>query len=173
MGNWVRSGGWRGLWGRGGGRVYDGEFGDGDGCLDEGSEDPGVDGGKLELEPVAGLVAAEEGGGFVLVEAGDDGEVGAGAGAQVGAFDEDGDCGPGYFGGGVGWGRGGGQAGNDGGDGVLRFAGFGDEGGDGGRADRLLDDLEQAGIAEDAHLGGGHPAGDAVGEVGGEPGAIG
>ena len=59
-----------------------------------------------------------------------------GSGAQVGAFDEDGDCGPGYFGGRarVGKGRGGGQADNDGGDGILilRFAGFGDEGGDGG-----------------------------------------
>ena len=67
--------------------------------MDEGGEDPAEAGGKLELEPVAGLVAAEEGGGFVLVEAADDGEVGAGSGAQVGAFDEDGDGGAGYFGG--------------------------------------------------------------------------
>ena len=56
---------------------------------------------------------------------------------------------------------------------VLGFAGFGDEGGDDGGAERFLDDFEFAGVAEDAHLGGGHPAGDAVGEVGGEPGAIG
>ena len=64
-------------------------------------EDPGGASaiGKLDLEPVAGLVASEEGGGFVLVEAADDGEVGAGSGAEVGAFDEDGDCGAGYFGG--------------------------------------------------------------------------
>ena len=69
--------------------------------------------GKLDLEPVAGLVASEQGGLFVLVEAADDGEVGAGSGAQVGAFDEDGDCGAGYFGGsgGRGKGRGGGGAG--------------------------------------------------------------
>ena len=92
-----------------GGGSNEGEFGDGDGGLDEGGEDPGGAIGELDLEPVAGLVAAEEGGGFVLVEAGDDGEVGAGAGAEVGAFDEDGDCGPGYFGGRGG--RGGGGAG--------------------------------------------------------------
>ena len=46
-----------------------------------GGEDPGGAIGEFDLEPVAGLVAAEEGGGFVLVEAGDDGEVGAEAGA--------------------------------------------------------------------------------------------
>ena len=66
---------------------------------------------EFDLEPVAGLVAAEEGGGFVLVEAGDDGEVGARAGAEVGAFDEDGDCGPVISGEGEGRGRGGGGAG--------------------------------------------------------------
>ena len=32
LGDWVRSGDWRGFWG--GGRVDEGEFGDGDGCLD-------------------------------------------------------------------------------------------------------------------------------------------
>ena len=57
--------------------------------------------------------------------------------------------------------------------GGLGFAGFGDEGGDDGGAERFLDDFEFVGVAEDAHLCGGHPAGDAVGEVGGEPDTIG
>ena len=57
--------------------------------------------------------------------------------------------------------------------GDLGLAGFGDEGGDDGRAERFLDDFELGGIAEDAHLGGRHPASDAVGKVDGEPGAVG
>ena len=61
---------------------------------------------ELELEPVAGLVAAEEGGLFVLVEAGDDGEVGAGAGADVGASTMTVTAGPVIWGGsGVDWGE--------------------------------------------------------------------
>lgn len=85
---------------RGGGRVDGGEAGDGDGCPDEGGEDPGGAVRALKLEPVAGLVAAEEGGGFFAVEDADDGVAGAGAGAQVGAFDSDGEGRAGYFSGG-------------------------------------------------------------------------
>ena len=64
-----------------------GEVGDGDGGLDEGGEDPGGAGGEVNLEPVAGLVAAEEGGGVVQGEAADDGVVDAGAGAGLRACD--------------------------------------------------------------------------------------
>ena len=157
-----------------------GEVGDGGGGLDEGGVDPGGAVGELELEPVAGLVATEEGGLGVLVEAADDGVVGAGAGAEVGAFDDDGEGGAGDLGGG-GRGRGGGGrlggwggwGGAGEGDGGLGQAGLGDEGGDDGGAEGFVDGFEFGCVAEDADLGGGDPAGGAVGEVDGEPGAVG
>ena len=62
---------------------------------------------------------------------------------------------------------------DDGADGDLGLAGFGDEGGDEGRAERFLDSFELVGVAEDTDLCGGHPAGGAVAEVGGEPDAVG
>ena len=55
----------------------------------------------------------------------------------------------------------------------MGLAGLGDEGGDYGGAEGFVDGFELVGVAEDADLGGGDPAGGAVGEVGGVPGAVG